>query len=468
MLMRYLSFRGAVVAATVTLSTCCAPAHAVPSFARQTGMACEACHTAFPELTPFGRRFKLNGYVLDNMPQVKAITPDKDEALLLNWVPPLSVMFQASYTRTKGAVPDIANEGLSQNGQVLFPQQASLFYAGRIAPKLGGFIQLTYSSDSGNIALDNTDIRFADQAFTEPSGGRDRSLIYGITLNNNPTVQDVWNTTPAWQTPFDQRTSAAPTPAASAQIDQSLGQSVAGVTAYGFWMDSIYAELGVYRSAPQGFTNQQTNAAGPLNSTASNVINGVAPYWRVTYELQWAHQTLSIGTYGLRIELFPGNGNILSGPTDRFTDTALDAQYQFIGDDHIVSAQATYIHEHQDLSASAVLGTAANPSDSLNTLRIGGSYYYRRRYGAALGYFSTTGTTDMARYTPSPVVGSASGSPDSRGWTAELDFLPWQNVKLALQYTLYNRFNGGTTNYDGSGRNASDNNTLFLLGWIAF
>jgi hypothetical protein len=66
------------------------------------------------------------------------------------------------------------------------------------------------------------------------------------------------------------------------------------------------------------------------------------------------------------------------------------------------------------------------------------------------------------------VVGSASGSPDSKGWTAELDFLPWQNVKLALQYTLYNRFNGGTTNYDGSGRNASDNNTLFLLGWVAF
>lgn len=28
----------------------------VPSFARQTGMACEVCHTAFPELTHFGRK----------------------------------------------------------------------------------------------------------------------------------------------------------------------------------------------------------------------------------------------------------------------------------------------------------------------------------------------------------------------------------------------------------------------------
>ena len=34
-----------------------APAPAVPSFARQTGMACAACHTVFPELTRFGREF---------------------------------------------------------------------------------------------------------------------------------------------------------------------------------------------------------------------------------------------------------------------------------------------------------------------------------------------------------------------------------------------------------------------------
>ena len=39
-------------------------ASAVPSFARQTGQPCATCHTAFPELTPFGRRFKLGGYTM--------------------------------------------------------------------------------------------------------------------------------------------------------------------------------------------------------------------------------------------------------------------------------------------------------------------------------------------------------------------------------------------------------------------
>src|ERR1700674_609036 len=102
--------------------------HAVPSFARQTGMACQVCHTVFPELTSFGRSFKLNGYQIDNLPQVQGITPSKDLTLLLNNVPPLSLMFQTSYTRTGTALPDSkVSDATSQNGQVLFPQQASLF-----------------------------------------------------------------------------------------------------------------------------------------------------------------------------------------------------------------------------------------------------------------------------------------------------------------------------------------------------
>ncbi|MGB8694103.1 MAG: hypothetical protein WCD08_11395, partial [Steroidobacteraceae bacterium] len=47
------------------------PAFAVPSFARQTGMACEACHTVFLELNHFGRSFKANGYILDNLKPVR-------------------------------------------------------------------------------------------------------------------------------------------------------------------------------------------------------------------------------------------------------------------------------------------------------------------------------------------------------------------------------------------------------------
>ena len=47
-------------------------------------------------------------------------------------------------------------------------------------------------------------------------------------------------------------------------------------------------------------------------------------------------------------------------------------------------------------------------------------------------------------------------------------FWPKSNVKFSVQYVLYNRFNGARHNYDGAGRNASDNNTLYIEAWFAF
>ena len=48
---------------------------AVPSYARQTGLACSGCHYAPPELNPAGRRFKLLGYV-DRADETKVVKAD--------------------------------------------------------------------------------------------------------------------------------------------------------------------------------------------------------------------------------------------------------------------------------------------------------------------------------------------------------------------------------------------------------
>ncbi len=436
-------------------------AAAVPSYARQTGMACQACHTVFPELTAFGRLFKLNGYQIDNLPQVQGITPSKDATLLLNQIPPLSFMFQGAVTRTGRPLPDSRiPDAPAQNDQVLFPQQASLFYAGRIAPNLGAFVQITYDGSAGTVGLDNTEIRYARQR------GGVGGITYGITFNNNPTVQDVWNTTAAWQTPFDQKTSAAPVPGAVTQIDGGLAdRGVAGLTAYAWVRNAIYGEVGWYRSAPQGFS--VNDSAGPLDSTAGGVLKGAAPYWRVAAERRWGKHALSVGGYGL-VGRVTGADQPVDSSTDRFRDAAGDIQYQFVGDTHIASVQTTYINEHQTLDASEALGLAENPTNTLSTFRLGGSYYFRRRYGGALGAFSSSGSSDALLYQAAPTFGFANSSPDSKGWIGELDYVPWQNVKVLLQYVSYHKFNGGSTNYDGEGRNARDNNTLYLLGWFAF
>ncbi len=448
---------------------------AVPSFARQTGMACEACHTVYPELTHFGRMFKANGYILDNVRQVQDVSSKRQQLLELAQIPALSIMAQASYTQLKRPLPDLANvdvPGEAQNGTAAFPQQLSLFYAGKIAPHLGAFFQLTYANDSGTIGIDNSDLRFADMRILPD----DRSLIYGVSLNNNPTVQDLWNSTPAFGFPYA-ASNAMVSPLAGTQVDGTLAQTVAGLNAYAFWNESLYAEIGGYRSAKQGASNSLTGAAGPLDGTVSNVIQGLAPYWRVAYEHNWGRHSIEAGLYGLDVKLLPGGSasapQPLQAPYNRFKDVAEDFQYQYIGEAHLVTVAGTRIHESMSLAASFAAGAAGNPSDDLTTTRLWSTYYYRRWIGATLGYFSTTGSADAGLYpAPAPgaagVITSANGLPNTRGWMAEADYLPWLNTKLSLQYTAYSKFNGGSANYDGVGRAASSNNTLYVLLWFAY
>jgi hypothetical protein len=73
-------------------------ANATPGFARQTGLSCQACHTIFPELTPFGRRFKMNAYVFSNVREIEATTERGEKTLSLSDLPPLSVQLQGSNT----------------------------------------------------------------------------------------------------------------------------------------------------------------------------------------------------------------------------------------------------------------------------------------------------------------------------------------------------------------------------------
>jgi hypothetical protein len=45
---------------------------------------------------------------------------------------------------------------------------------------------------------------------------------------------------------------------------------------------------------------------------------------------------------------------------------------------------------------------------------------------------------------------------------------PYLNLKLGAQFTHYFQFNSSNSNYDGSERDAGDNDTVFLFAWLAF
>jgi hypothetical protein len=416
-------------------------ADAVPSFARQTDLPCSACHTVFPQLTEFGRNFKMEGYT-----QI-ASTSGETKRLQEGAHPPIALMLMTSLTSTSEAQPG------TQNGNVLLPDQMSLFYAGRISGHLGAFIQFTYDGVGDHFSMDNTDVRYGHR--------RGEHLLYGLTLNNNPTVEDVWNSTPAWGYPYA-ASGVAPAPAAATLIDGTLAQQVAGLGAFASYDTSYYGLITLYRSS-------QIGGNEPPDDSSEDIIDGVMPYWRLAYSRPIGSGWLEVGTYGLHARLYPGGGVPLSGETDRLLDLALDAQYQWLpGGPHTLTLHSTWIREKQQWDASYPLGLAARHSDLLRTFRVDGTYYYDRKVGGTLAYFSATGNRDMGLYGPDPIDGSRIGSPDSKGFIIELDYVPWYNTKLLAQYTVYNTFNGSSSNYDGYGRSASDNNTLYLNVWIAF
>ncbi len=431
--------RSAIAANGVTVNAHTIHREVIPSFSRQTGLACNQCHTTFPQLTAFGRRFKLNGYTLTRLQMVEA-GDTANRSLKINLIPPVSAMVQASISQTSKAQPG------TQNGNVELPQEMSIFLGEEITPRVGTFLQFTYSAADASFGFDNADIRYANQG---KLGSKE--LIYGFSLNNNPTVQDLWNTTPAWGFPWAS-SEVAPTPAAATLIEGGLAQQVAGLGAYAMWDNHVYGEFSVYRSAPQGGSH-------PPDGSAENTLRGVAPYWRAALQHTWGPQYLELGTYGMSTRLYPTG---VTGSTDRYTDVGLDAQYERKVGKGSVTAHTTWINETEKLDASVAAGAATNPSNTLKTFKIDGSYYNAGRVGLTVSYFSTSGDADALRY-----AASATGSPNSDGVVGELDFLPWLNTRFTLQYVAYRKFDGARKAYDGV-RNASDNNTLYLLTWLVF
>lgn len=424
-------------------------------------MQCLDCHQPFPILTEEGRLFKLTGYTLST-----------NETNL----PPLAVMFQPSFTRTKVAQAGGAAPGFGDNNNFALTQ-ASVFYSGRLfgpyasklfgedaaafANKFGIFSQVTYDGIAKAWSWDNTELRYANIGVLA-----EQALNYGIYLNNNPTLQDLWNTTPAWRFPFSS-SKLAPTPASSALIEGALAQQVAGFGAYVMIDHVLYLDIGGYRTLGAAF--QKSVGIDPSGETQ---ISGIAPYWRVAYTHPVGTANWEIGTFGLATNTFPGRDP--SAGTDRIVDVGFDMQWQDAVGLGKYTAMVSEICESDKWDASLALGNATNATDRSNHFKATLDYLYNQTYGFDTQYFSVTGSSDALFYSSSRL-----GSPNSDGFIVQANYLPFNkgggpsfwprsNLKLSLQYTYYAHFDGSRTNVDGSGRNAADNNTLYLEAWIVF
>ena len=438
------------LAALILLQLAVPAAHAVPSFARQTGEECASCHVGGfgPQLTPRGRQFKLTGYTDSDGKPGKI---------------PLAAMFLGSWTQTDKDQSGDAGPH-ARNNDNLSLDQASVFLAGRLAEHVGSFTQVTYTGVDRNLALDNMDIRYAQKLTMDG-----KNMIVGVSMNNNPTVSDAFNTVPAWRFPYVS-SQLAPGGAASPLIVDGMGQQVLGASAYTLWDDMLYAELGVYRALSRPLLNA-TGAAADLGNTP-----GVTTYWRLAYLNDMYGQNFHAGLFGLDSRIEPRQ---FSGPSNKVSDVGVDASYQFLGTrKHIASVYGSYIREDRTLSADFTTGDAAQRNGSLDELMLNASYYYDQTWGVTLGRFDTKGSRDLGLYPAEPDSGSRLASPNTSGYTLQADWTPWgkedswqspwANVRVGAQYVTYDHFNGSSSNYDGSGRNAGNNDTLFLFIWTAF
>jgi hypothetical protein len=221
------------------------------------------------------------------------------------------------------------------------------------------------------------------------------------------------------------------------------------------WDDTLFSEIAAY-----GGLNRDLQMVANMQAMGGSDGAGGIPYGRLTLQREFldGQHHIALGAYGLHVNVRPTAISGFGG--DGYTDVALDGTWRWIAHPErrasdTISAHLLILHEDESLIASqAVFGTARN--DELTVFRGDVSYAWGAAITPAIQFFQITGTSDPVR------LGTLDGSPDSKGWIAEMDYTPKPdsslarlNVRFALRFIAYSEF-------DGASRNASDNNTVLL------
>lgn len=453
-------------------------AEAVPAFAQQTGYACSQCHIGAlgPQLTPFGRNFKMRGYSIRGGDQWYSKVP-------------FAVWLQFGFEHYNKDEPSAAATPHYNANDNAGLDAISLFLAGGFqldnGVGFGAFFQNTYNNVSKTFANDNTDLKVTYQ--TDIFG---KDSIIGVSINNGPGVADPWNDNGIWAYPYI-GTFLANGGNASLALDGGVLQSNTwGVTGYTWFDQSIYAEAGIYNSESPWLL--QHLGEGPGYPLGQNT--GVEPYVQLDKAWFWGPNDAHVGITYWHGDYNPNNPNSKAGSITGFGHNTYDDLwfrhgYEFLGenDTHELANNGYLAVEWQDLKAftnpaSPLYIGNTQRSNRLFHFRESVNYFYDNTYGFNVAFDKVWGTQNNGLYNTgfNDGTGSIKGSPNTTYWLLEADWVPfgkedhfWPlrpfvNWRLGLQYYIYTQFNGSGHNYDGFGRNASDNNTLFLYLWTVF
>jgi hypothetical protein len=234
---------------------------------------------------------------------------------------------------------------------------------------------------------------------------------------------------------------------------------------YGFVDDTLYLELGGYTKISR--SDQDALGIDPADSRS---ISGTALYGRIAWEQKLRGGSLTIGASTLAGDFTHPGGR--GDGTDKVTNVGLDMFYQWGRGPHEATVRAAVNRERWDTDSSFAQGFAARSSNHLDNLRLSTSYLYMKKYSGTLGYFRRTGSTDALFF------GTLNGKPDTAGWQLDAFIInpffpppqwhPGMRTRIGATYTHFARFDGARSDYDGHGRSASDNDTIFVYLLWAF
>lgn len=396
---------------------------AIPAFARQTGAVCANCHAGAygagangPGLTPYGMRFKMNGY-----------TDTDSEGFKI----PVSAQLTETHTApARGNSSTVLTEG-------------DLYLAGRINDQIGGFVKVQANHtghDTYNTQLSNIDLRFVAKELKLT--GKD--LTIGVSVNNSPGFDDPLAILPG-------ASMLGPPGVTGTLLNLSSPNSpanrVIGATVYGLYDSSWYGEIGTYNSLP---TSEQDhlgyNVAGDVGKLSDT------GYFRFAYMKDLKSQFFSAGLVGLTTKrAFPR-----TGPKNDITDLGYDLSYQYLGNrDNIVQLSYVNILEKRKYGSTPASpfspGLSALSRGNVHDQTLSATYTFKQSYGITVSHLVSTGSRDVVRFVPY-------GDPDTTSNLISVFWVPfgkddsyitWANLKVAATWFRFTRFNGSTSNIFG-------------------
>lgn len=441
-------------------------ASAVPSFARQTGLSCDTCHTVFPHLTPFGRDFKLHGYTYDYSELIKAVREiEKNEAkeergipnLVINKIPMVSVRIVSMFNEQVGGkgVPKgkvtagqgfvSIPEGYSDESIVHIVKASNIFIAGEVTPNIGTFLEFTGPNDTGG---DTFGVGFLDLVLVAPpTTVHGHDLTYGVRATDSVAADDPSNTVGN----FGLTTTLMGMSDHATLFDPYQAGKIIGGEAYamlgGFSHGGVYGAVGIFHPthSQTGTSFETGNISGePAKTVQEGDFLGaknVDEYFRLSFWLPSYKNIYSeIGSFG-----YHGNENMtatslanLANPNfrDNYYNFGIDTQTQWIADKHLVELFAVYQLQHDSkfFDEDLFTGNLGNgESVTRQGFGIEASYYYRRTYGAYIRYFYEHSSQVKDVNVGATVLG--------------LSWYPYQNVNLRVETALFNRYNRGSAQF---------------------